>query len=160
MSQASAVEKPSLRATRALLAICFFLSGGAGLVYEVLWSRHLHLLFGSTTESVAAVLATFMAGLGLGGHLLGRTADRSRSPMRLYGLLEIGVGLYAFLTPALLVAAQHIYAAFDDIQRGPHFVRNACGQAPYRGQSFALFDLSFHGQLFGCRNDDLRALLG
>src|SRR5438477_8705363 len=96
---------PSPRATRLLLAVCFFLSGGAGLVYEVLWSRHLHLLFGSTTESVAAVLATFMAGLGLGGHLLGKVADRTRSPMRLYGLLEVGVGVYAFLTPSLLALA-------------------------------------------------------
>src|SRR5438034_7795110 len=89
---------PSARATRLLLAACFFLSGGAGLVYEVLWAQHLHLLFGSTTESVAAVLATFMAGLGLGGSLLGGVADRTPSPMRLYGLLEHGVGLYALAT--------------------------------------------------------------
>src|SRR4051794_12026902 len=83
-------DAPSLAATRLVLATCFFLSGATGLVYGVLWSRHLPLLFGSTTESVAAVLATFMFGLGLGGPLLGRTADRAASPMRLYGLLEVG----------------------------------------------------------------------
>src|SRR5438132_5855226 len=97
------------RRTRILLAVCFFVSGGAGLVYEVLWSRHLHLLFGSTTESVAVVLATFMAGLGLGAHLFGARADRSPSPMRLYGRLEIGVGLYAFATGPLLALARTIY---------------------------------------------------
>jgi len=102
---------PSARLTRALLAGCFFVSGGAGLVYEVLWSRHLHLLFGSTTESVAVVLATFMAGLGLGAHLLGGVVDRSRSPMRLYGLLEAGVGLYAFATGPLIALARAAYAA-------------------------------------------------
>src|SRR4051812_49750162 len=96
---APAPEAPSRAATRAVLAACFFLSGGTGLVYEVLWSRHLHLLFGSTTESVAAVLATFMFGLGLGGHLFGRTAGRSRSPMRAYGLVENGVRPCALPTP-------------------------------------------------------------
>ena len=45
---------PGLKAgVRWAIAACFFLSGGAGLVYEVLWSRHLYLLFGSTSESVA-----------------------------------------------------------------------------------------------------------
>src|SRR5262245_9735204 len=105
------VNAPSPRATRLLLAVCFFVSGGAGLVYEVLWSRHLQVLFGSTTESVAAVLAVFMTGLGLGGHLLGRVADRTRSPMRLYGVLEIGVGLFAVVTPALLGLARVVWSA-------------------------------------------------
>ena len=55
---------PSPRATRLLLGACFFLSGGAGLVYEVLWSRHLHALFGSTTKrSLAGAGQFFMMGL-------------------------------------------------------------------------------------------------
>ncbi len=55
------------RATRLLLGVCFFASGAAGLVYEVLWSRHLQRFFGSSTEAVSVVLAVFMLGLGLGG---------------------------------------------------------------------------------------------
>ncbi|HKC25416.1 MAG TPA: hypothetical protein VKF32_11775, partial [Thermoanaerobaculia bacterium] len=54
------------RAPRALLALAsafFFLSGATGLVYQVLWSRELQRFFGSTTEAVSVVLATFMAGL-------------------------------------------------------------------------------------------------
>jgi spermidine synthase len=99
------------RGTRVLLAACFFISGGAALVYEVLWSRHLQLLFGSTTESVAVVLAVFMAGLGLGAHRIGRIADRARSPMALYGLLEIGVGIWALATEPLLAAARAAWLA-------------------------------------------------
>ena len=49
----------------------FFLSGAAGLLYQVVWSRQLHLVLGSTTEAVGVVLATFMAGLGLGALLSG-----------------------------------------------------------------------------------------
>ncbi|HEV8269261.1 MAG TPA: fused MFS/spermidine synthase, partial [Thermoanaerobaculia bacterium] len=99
------------RATRLLLGLCFFASGAAGLVYEVLWSRHLQRFFGSSTEAVSVVLAVFMLGLGLGGHFLGRRIDRSPSPMRLYALLEIGIGLYAFATPLVLAAAQGAWAA-------------------------------------------------
>ncbi len=69
--------------TRAFLGTCFFVSGGTGLAYEVLWSRHLSLFFGSTTAAVSVVLGVFMLGLGLGGHLIGPEIDRSSSPVRL-----------------------------------------------------------------------------
>ncbi len=96
--------------TRAFLGTCFFVSGGTGLAYEVLWSRHLSLFFGSTTEAVSVVLGVFMLGLGLGGHLIGPGIDRSSSPVRLYGLLEIGIGLWALLTPVLLQAVTGTWA--------------------------------------------------
>jgi spermidine synthase len=73
---------------------CFFLSGATGLVYEVLWIRMLGLVFGHTVFAVTTVLTAFMAGLGLGSWIFGRTADRQPRPLRLYGLLEIGVGLF------------------------------------------------------------------
>ena len=47
-----------------------------------------------------------MGGLALGSALLGRWADRARSPLRLFALLEAGVGLYAFAFPALLNGAR------------------------------------------------------
>ncbi|HSB64398.1 MAG TPA: fused MFS/spermidine synthase [Thermoanaerobaculia bacterium] len=96
---------------RRFLAVCFFLTGASGLVYEVLWSRHLTLLFGSTTEAVSVVLATFMTGLGLGAHVLGRRIDRSPSPLRIYATLEIGVGAYALLTGPLLAFVRFAYGA-------------------------------------------------
>jgi hypothetical protein len=37
---------------------------------QVAWMRELRLVFGATTASVAAVLAIFMAGLGLGSAIL------------------------------------------------------------------------------------------
>ncbi|MGA7992520.1 MAG: spermine synthase, partial [Thermoanaerobaculia bacterium] len=88
----------------ALLAACFFVSGAAGLAYEVLWSRHLALLFGANAEAVGLVLAVFMSGLGLGSRAFGALADRSRSPLRLYAALEAGIGLFALATGPLLAA--------------------------------------------------------
>jgi spermidine synthase len=95
-----------------LLAVCFFGSGFTGLVYELLWTRRLQLTFGSTTYSITAVLAAFMAGLGLGSYLIGRRVDRARMDgVRIYAYLELGVGLYALASLPLLSGVEQIYAA-------------------------------------------------
>jgi spermidine synthase len=57
-----------------LLFMFFFLSGIAGLIYEVVWAKYLSLIFGSTTYAHTLVLATFMGGLALGNFLLGNAA--------------------------------------------------------------------------------------
>ena len=94
----------------ALLAICFFGSGFTGLVYEIVWLRRLQFTFGSTTYSITTVLAAFMAGLGFGSYLIGRRVDRSRfSGIRIYGLLELGIGLYALISLPLLSLTELIY---------------------------------------------------
>jgi spermidine synthase len=82
---------------RRLATVCalFFLSGAAGLIYEVVWSRLFKDVFGVTAYAVAAVLATYLGGLALGSWALGRAADRPSDPLRLYGFLEIGVAATA-----------------------------------------------------------------
>jgi spermidine synthase len=90
-------------------SLLFFLSGATGLVYQLLWVRMLYQTFGSTIQSVATVVAAFLGGLGLGAWLLGRRADRHPRPAALYGWLEIGIGLFGVLSPALLAAVHWIY---------------------------------------------------
>src|SRR5262245_55218282 len=94
---------------REILLICFFLSGATGLVYEVVWLRLLGLVFGHTVYALTAVLAAFMAGLGLGSYALGRCASRIRNLIRAYGLIEIGIGAYCAMLPALLGLAAPLY---------------------------------------------------
>ena len=84
-----------------VLYLLFLLSGAAGLVYEVLWTRQLILLFGSTVLGISSIVTAFLGGLALGGLLFGRRADRMERPLRTYGLFEIGIGLYAGLVPIL-----------------------------------------------------------
>ena len=80
-------------------------------MYQVVWLRELRLVFGASTAANAAVLAIFMGGLGLGGLLLGRRADRHPHPLALYGMLELGVALSAAVSPLLVDAARAAYVA-------------------------------------------------
>lgn len=75
-----------------LIYAMFFLSGAAALVYQVVWVRSLTLIFGGSQLAVTAVLSTFMAGLAIGGYVIGRYVDHIAKPLRLYGLLEISIG--------------------------------------------------------------------
>src|SRR5436305_1725257 len=92
-----------------LVALLLVGSGFCALVYEVAWLRMLRLVFGVSTAASAAVLAIFLGGLGLGGLLLGRRADRARSPLRLYADLETGVAVAAAATPLLLAVVARLY---------------------------------------------------
>ncbi len=86
---------------RWVIPCLFFLSGACGLVYQVVWARMLTVVFGATVLAVSTVLGAFMAGLALGSFLFGRYIDRVDQPLRVFALLEAGVGLYALLFPTL-----------------------------------------------------------
>jgi spermidine synthase len=64
-------------------------------VYQVIWVRLLTRVFGATTFAVSALLAAFMAGLGLGSFLSSRWLSHFRRPVLWFGVFEIGIGLYA-----------------------------------------------------------------
>ncbi len=89
--------------------LIFLLSGASGLVYEVIWTRQLTLLFGSTVFATSTVLTAFMGGLALGSYYFGRLADREKRPLRLYALLEVGIGAFALIWPLLLSVLNAIY---------------------------------------------------
>ncbi len=102
MTVAVSRTRPSSRtgsARRGLILALFIGSGAAGLVYQVVWSRELVLVFGNTTQAVSTIVTAFMAGLGFGSLAGGRWATRSSRPLRLYGALELGVAAFAVLLP-------------------------------------------------------------
>jgi len=96
--------RPVTRRTLPLLALCFFLSGLGSLVLEVVWTRQLRLIFGSTTLAASTILVAYMLGLGLGGLAGGRIAHRLRDGIRAYAWIEIAIGLIALAVPFLLEA--------------------------------------------------------
>src|SRR5262245_19652 len=92
-----------------ILYVVFFLSGATGLVYEVIWVRLTGLVFGNTSHAISTVLGAFMAGLALGSWKLGQKADRAPNPLRIYGLLEIGIGISAALVPLVFRVLDSVY---------------------------------------------------
>lgn len=84
-------------------------SGACALVYQTVWLREFRLIFGSSTAATAAVLAIFLGGLGAGGLLLGRVADRYERPLVLYAALELLIAVWTALTPLLLRGVEALY---------------------------------------------------
>ena len=62
-----------------ILSFAFFLSGGAGLIYQVAWQRILFSAFGIDLVSVTVIVSAFMLGLGIGAIAGGRIVDRHPS---------------------------------------------------------------------------------
>ena len=92
-----------------IFAGLFLLSGACALTYQVVWSRRLAEIFGVTAFAVSTVLVSFMGGMALGAHLLGERVDRSTRPLRIFAMLEAGIGLYALILPLLLAGAGLLY---------------------------------------------------
>jgi spermidine synthase len=88
------------RARCILLLACIFLSGAAGLIYQVAWGNALGLVFGDTVYAISTVLAVFLSGLALGSAWWGRASDRLANPVLVYGCMEIGVAASGALSLA------------------------------------------------------------
>lgn len=102
---------PFARAPFAGVALCFFLSGFAALLYQTAWMRQFSIVFGTSELAIATVLAAYMAGLAAGAAIAGRQAHRIRRPVLAYGLLELGVALSALAVPLGLELAETLLAS-------------------------------------------------
>src|SRR5665213_2883218 len=89
MEQNQSVSRPYLP----ILLILFAGSGCAALIYEIVWFQLLQLVIGSSAVSLGALLGTFMGGMCLGSISLARWISAKRHPLRVYALLEIGIGI-------------------------------------------------------------------
>ena len=75
------------------LALLLAGSGCAALIYEIVWFQLLQLVIGSSAISLGLLLAAYMGGLCLGSALLPRLVSGRRHPLRVYALLELGIGV-------------------------------------------------------------------
>lgn len=91
--------------------LLFFCSGATALVYEVVWSKYLSQMLGSTIYAQTVVLAVFMGGLALGNRWFGARADNLKAPVRAYGVVELAIGLYAFFFPGIYAAADKVFVS-------------------------------------------------
>lgn len=95
--------------TRLALFAIFFISGACSLVYQIVWTRMMQVVFGVSVFAVSAVVCAFMTGLAGGSFVFGRVADRTRRPLFLYGITEIGIAALALAFPPLLDAMRPVF---------------------------------------------------
>ena len=81
--------------TRAAAMAALFLGGVAALGYQVLWTRILVLVVGSSSNAFTLMLGLYLAGLALGGFLAGRLMGRIGRPAAAYQFLQLGVAATA-----------------------------------------------------------------
>ena len=116
-TEASSSSK--LQSAELIALICFVLSGFAALVYEISWIRKASLVVGATSYAVSTVLGVFFGGLAIGSYLFGKRTRQQRKPIRLYGKLEIGVGILCIASVFTLPLIESLYSSlYDSIQGG------------------------------------------
>ena len=126
-------QSPSQRGRQLVFPVavfCMLLSGLAGLIYQVVWTRYLALFTGHTSYAIVAVLVAFMGGLALGNAWLGAKADRMYRPLAVYGWLEVIIGVYALAFPEIYEIA---YGSYVGMARGV-----AAGSSMLLGLKFIL----------------------
>lgn len=95
---------------RRVAALALVFSGFTALVYEIIWTRLLGFAFGTTTEAIGTVLAVFFGGMAIGNWLAARGVGRVTRPLRVYALLELGIGAFALGSLPLLRRLDALYA--------------------------------------------------
>ncbi|MDG3007783.1 fused MFS/spermidine synthase [Paludisphaera mucosa] len=95
-----------------LLLILFVGSGCAAMIYEVVWLQLLQLVIGSTAVSLGVLLGTFMGGMGAGGLLLPRLVSARRNPLRVYALLELGIGVIGLAVLFGMPYVERVYVLY------------------------------------------------
>jgi len=112
MNEAIQESGQSFNASRylPLLLLLFAGSGCSALIYEIVWYQLLQLAIGSTTVSLAFLLATFMGGLCIGSIWLPRLRSR-KHPLRIYAYLELGIAAFGILVQLCIPLIDRIYIA-------------------------------------------------
>ena len=99
-----------------LVPIYFFayITGAAGLIYEVTWQKYLSRILGSDSMATAVILATFLGGLSVGYYLCGKLTTKVRNHFKAYAFLEGIIGVWGLFFPV-------IFGALDSVTRGWSF---------------------------------------
>lgn len=99
-------KRPLLRPT---LFLAFGLSGASALIFEVVWTRTLSTVMGSSTYALSTMLAAFMAGLSVGGGLGAVASRKVKDPVRAFALCELGIGVAGLVVAPLMRSLTPLY---------------------------------------------------
>src|SRR5213083_678075 len=104
-----AVSAGSRRDYLPLLLLLLAGSGCAALIYEIVWFQLLQLVIGSSGVSLGLLLAAYMGGLCAGSVLLPRFVPRRMDPLRVYAVLELGIGILGLLVLLAVPIVARLY---------------------------------------------------
>jgi spermidine synthase len=104
---------------RLFLYLLFFLSGVAGLGYEILWTRMLSVSLGHEIISMLAVVSAFFSGLAIGAWGFDRAVSRSSNPAGWYAAFELAIGLWALVLVFLLPAISPLVSKLIGVSPAP-----------------------------------------
>lgn len=98
---------------RSIVIACFFLSGCAALIYEVIWVRIMTLFLGNSQWAVSTVIAAFMTGLAAGSFFGGKISDHFQKKylLKIFILLELGIAVSAVLSKPIINIVQNVTLA-------------------------------------------------
>jgi spermidine synthase len=115
MNQADPTPPTGLAAPPRFLLVLLALFAGSGcaaLIYEVVWLQLLQLVIGSTAVSLGVLLGTFMGGMCAGSLLLPRLVSARRHPLRVYAMLELGIGAIGVAILFGMPYIEHVYTVY------------------------------------------------
>ena len=110
-----------------LLLLLFVGSGCAALIYEIVWFQLLQLVVGSSAVSLGVLLGTFMGGMCLGSLGLARIVSARPHPLRVYGLLELGIGIFGIAALFVVPYVARLYVAGAEHGLAGILLRGAVG---------------------------------
>lgn len=100
------------------LLLTLFLTALSSLVYELVWTRKLSHIFGTSALAESSVLAVFMGGLALGSWLGGYLLARYRNPYRFLAAVEMLIGASCLLALTAIALAHRRYGELLDLAGG------------------------------------------
>ena len=105
------------------LIVLFVGSGCAALIYEIVWFQMLQLIIGSSAISLGILLGTFMGGMCVGSVMLSRIISTRYHPLKVYALLELGIGVAGLILLFVLPLIGTIYIGLATHGLWGHFLR-------------------------------------
>src|SRR5882672_6556839 len=110
-SHTIALSLPPTQRFLPILLLLFVGSGCAALIYEIVWFQLIQLVIGSSAVSLGVLLGTFMGGMCLGSLLLPRYVSPEQHPLRVYAMLEAGIGVLGLVVLVAVPLVGVVYTA-------------------------------------------------
>jgi spermidine synthase len=85
--------------TANFILLGLMISGFCSIAYQILWTRILLLLIDNSVYSFTIILMAFLAGIALGSMIFNRITRLIASPVLVFAMVEICIGVTAFLFP-------------------------------------------------------------